>query len=129
MSDGQDNGSKEADFGDLKKLSKEEETLLYWLYIRPPNLPESMHSLQANDFIQILTENTGGHGFFPSTSDKTKGAFEMLAAELSNQYRIGFEPAESPTKRRWREIKVKLSKKAQGKFGKVLVIARKGFYF
>src|SRR5207237_5136070 len=58
--------------------------------------------------MQRLTVPTGGRLFSTDSVDELHGAFEELLDELSNQYLLGYPPANTKRDDTWREIKVEV---------------------
>ncbi len=130
ISDGQDTGSENYDFGDIKKLNRKENNLIYLVnFISTAREPGFMETLKAVSHFETLTENSGGRIFYPKNRGEIVSSFEILAEELKNQYLIGFTPTVRE-KDKWRDIKIKFKtpKEKEKELGKIFVRSANGYY-
>jgi Ca-activated chloride channel family protein len=70
--------------------------------------------------MQRLTVPTGGRAFTTDNIEALQGAFEELLEELSNQYLLGYQPANATRDDAWHEIRVDID-------GQHKVRARQGY--
>ncbi len=129
VSDGKDNSSKKSDYGDLEKLSKSQNALIYLVNILTT---DNLYSISLKDSATqfgSLTEISGGRVFFPKNRVETVQAFQLLADELNNQYSIGYILNDLNFKEKWRdiEVKIKLPKEKRKILGNIYVRAQKGY--
>lgn len=77
--------------------------------------------------LDILCEITGGRVFYPLNEAETNTSFEFFAEELKSQYELGITAASNLKINDFNEIKLKFVETK--KHGKILLRAKKGFYF
>jgi Ca-activated chloride channel family protein len=134
LSDGQDNYSKFT-FKELRELLRESGVLLYSIYFQDHHDAGSTLGMEGAGVLQELSFLSGGKVFSDKdgTPLKLKDAnpvFEIIAAELRNQYSLTIVPGEPMATRKWHKIKVKvnLSPKTQPKVKGLTVRVKEGFY-
>jgi Ca-activated chloride channel family protein len=130
ISDGMDNNSDKYDFGDIKKINRKENALIYMVnFITNFRDSGSLEMIGSVAQFETLTENSGGRIFYPKNRGEVIGSFELLAEELKNQYIIGFA-SNSSEKDKWRDIKIEfnLPKEKKKEYGKIYVRAANGYY-
>lgn len=66
------------------------------------------------DYLNSLSEKTGGHFYQATDIETIKQAFVAVAEELRRQYSLGYYPAKSPRRGEEREIKVKVNRPGVG---------------
>ena len=81
-----------------------------------PELPE----------IQALADLTGGRAYFPESLSDLDTYIELIRAELSHQYVLGYVPVVKPTDGEWRRIEVRL--RGLEEVSKFVVRASQGYY-
>jgi len=108
ISDGQDNDSRYT-FGQLRRVLKEADVILYAIGILGGNDPSSSMGMEGQGILDELANVSGGKSFFPRTSAEMDDIFEQIALELRHQYSIGYKPANFVTDGKWHKIKVKIS--------------------
>ena len=89
----------------------------------------SVREQQAMAFSQHLAEITGGRYFEAKTPSDTRKAFLELAAELENQYAVTIQLQPSSGERKWRDLKLKISKASKLDPEAITLRTRKGIYF
>jgi Ca-activated chloride channel homolog len=100
FTDGEDQGSHVA----LEDVERRLQASDVTLYMIAQGRGVSQEYLQKT--MQRLTAPTGGRTFSTDSVDQLHGAFGELLDELSNQYLLGYPPANSKRDDAWRTIKV-----------------------
>jgi len=128
FTDGDDNSSVRA-FSDAIDASIRSETAIYgistntdWLAIDNPDKPSKYHMETKDKVLQQLSDQTGGHAFFPYGVDDLAQSFDQIGTELRSQYFIAYAPAIPPADGRYRRVDVQTSRKG------LVVRTRKGYY-
>ena len=109
MTDGSDNGST-FKLGELKRLVRESDVLIYALFLADPEIPESSFLIEAAaaELSQLVIPN-GGQVLFPRSNAEVAEAFERIWLELRSQYTIGIVPTPAHVtakERTWRRLKI-----------------------
>ena len=125
ISDGQDNSSR-YNFGEVKRLMKESDVVVYAVGILDPRDSTSMTGMQGQVYLDQLTSVTGGKSFYPQTDVELDEIFERIALELRHQYSIGYLPEKFVPDGEWHKIKVKV-KPPRG-LPRLTVRHREGYY-
>ena len=116
ISDGEDKDSY-YDYAALLKKIKQSDVQLYFIGLQKGRT-ESLFDLSgssrevARQGMYELTALTGGRVFLPTDLDELGKIAATLAADLRNQYRIGYHPSELPRQPTFRRIQVVLKKPA-----------------
>lgn len=76
---------------------------------------------EADNYLNTLTQRTGGAVFSAANLDNTLAAFALIADELRNQYMIGFYPSSERRDGKFRKIKLEVKRKD------IQVRARQGY--
>ena len=100
FSDGEDQGSHVTIEQVERRLQSSDATL----YMIGQGRAVSTDRLKL--MMKQLVDPTGGRVFATNSIDELHGAFNELLEELSNQYLIGYQPADTRRDGRWREIRV-----------------------
>jgi Ca-activated chloride channel homolog len=124
ISDGQDNSSRYT-FGELRRLLKETDVLIYAVGIIEANSPGSL-DMGGQALLDELASVSGGRAFFPSTAAEMNEIFERIAIELRHQYSIGYRPTNFTNDGKWHRIKVKVDP-PRG-LPRLFVRAKEGYY-
>lgn len=125
ISDGQDNSSR-YNFGEVKRLMKESDVVVYAVGILDGRDSSSMTGMQGQAYLDQLTSITGGKSFYPQTDVELDEIFERIALELRHQYSIGYTPKGFVPDGEWHKIKVKV-KPPRG-LPRLTVRSREGYY-
>lgn len=125
ISDGQDNSSR-YNFGEVRRLMKESDVVVYAVGIMDGRDAGSMTGMQGQAFLDELTSVTGGKAFYPQTDVEMDEIFERIALELRHQYSIGFTPKDFTPDGKWHKVKVKV-KPPRG-ISRLTVRTREGYY-
>jgi len=83
ITDGEDNRSRYS-FGDVRSFIREQDVQLYAIGILDPATGA------GRDALAQLTDITGGRAFFPGSAYEMSDICKKIAAELKNQYVIGY---------------------------------------
>jgi Ca-activated chloride channel family protein len=127
ISDGEDKDSY-YDYPALLKKAKQTEVQLYIIGLQQKkadslfDLSSSSREIARQDMYE-LTALTGGRVFIPEHLDDLSVIAATLAADLRNQYRIGYHPSEVPNQPTFRRIQVTLKKP-----GAFRVHTRQGYF-
>ena len=74
-----------------------------------------------------LSENTGGHAFFPRDESELRQAFRQIQEEMRSQYMLAYEPSNQTLDGSYRTIEVKLANPDLVK-QKVTLTHRQGYF-
>jgi Ca-activated chloride channel homolog len=102
ITDGEDNRSRYS-FSDVRSFIREQDVQMYAIGILDPATGAGREALTQ------LTEITGGKAFFPSSAYDMPEICKKIAAELKNQYVIGYRSTNTAKDGAWRKIRVKVS--------------------
>jgi hypothetical protein len=87
--------------------------------------------LQADNVMRSLAEATGGTAWFPRFPGEYPGIYQMVSANLRNQYSLGFVPKIRKTDGKQHKLRVEvpnLDVNNDGKPDKLRVRHKKGYY-
>ncbi len=121
VTDGEDNASSETLEQAVKQLQQENGPSVYAIGI----LGDEEHPKRAKKALQIIADRTGGIAFFPKTLDEVDAISRSIAADIRNQYAIGYKPTTPKGAGGFRQIRVEA--KAKG-HGKMVVRTKSGYY-
>ncbi len=124
ISDGQDNSSRYT-FGELRRLLKETDVLIYAVGIVERNNPGTL-DVGGQALLDELASVSGGRAFFPETAAEMNEIFERIAIELRHQYSIGYKPKNFANDGKWHRVKVKVDP-PRG-LPRLFVRAKDGYY-
>jgi Ca-activated chloride channel family protein len=125
ISDGQDNDSRYT-FGEVRRLLKESDVVLYSVGILGGNDPGSSLGMDGQSILDELSAVSGGKAFFPNTAPEMDELFERIALELRHQYSIGYRPKNFKNDGKWHKLKVKVTP-PRG-LPRLFVRSREGYY-
>lgn len=127
LTDGQDNMSRYS-FPEVRRAVAESDTLVYAFGLTDEREPTLGYAGRA--ILWELAAQSGGGASFPDSGRELVRAAAYLAAELRNQYTLGFAPAPPEKDDGWHELKVKLNelRDEKGKKVKLVLRTRRGFY-
>lgn len=125
ISDGQDNSSR-YNFGEVRRLMKESDVVVYAVGILDGRDAGSMEGMQGQAFLDELASVTGGKSFYPQTDVELDEIFERIALELRHQYSIGYTPKDFAPDGKWHKVKTKV-KPPRG-LPRLTVRGREGYY-
>jgi VWFA-related protein len=121
VTDGEDNASSETLEQAVKQLQQENGPSVYAIGI----LGDEEHPKRARKALQIMSDRTGGIAFFPKTLDEVDAISRTIAADIRNQYAIGYKSTIPRSAGGFRQIRV--DAKAKG-HGKMIVRTKSGYY-
>jgi Ca-activated chloride channel homolog len=121
VTDGEDNASSETLEQAVKQLQQENGPSVYAIGI----LGDEEHPKRARKALQIMSDRTGGIAFFPKTLDEVDAISRTIAADIRNQYAIGYKSTIPRSAGGFRQIRV--DAKAKG-HGKMVVRTKSGYY-
>ena len=78
---------------------------------------------RANRYLRLIADKTGGRIFYANTIKNLTTSFARIAAELSQQYSLGYYPQNQTSERQRRELKVRVT------VPNVVVRARKSYVY
>ena len=87
VSDGDDNYSR-AELSDAIKMCQRAETIIYTI---STNVSPSRD--KGDDILQKISDETGGHAFFPTKIEDVATGFHNVEQELRSQYSLQYRPA------------------------------------
>jgi Ca-activated chloride channel homolog len=111
ITDGEDNHSRYSR-GDIREFIREADVQIYSIDL-------------GRSLIADLSEMTGGHSYRGSVDD-LQDICEKIAAELKNQYVIGYSSSNSRRDGKWRKLQVKVTSPAG--MPRLNVHAKEGYY-
>lgn len=104
---GPDNSSREVEFKNLKRMARDSGALIYSIAFVDRSSPAFLDR-QAQTELDELTATSGGRAFFPDSLAELYEIADRVAVELSQQYMIGFVPADAAKKGELNKLKVKV---------------------
>jgi Ca-activated chloride channel family protein len=120
VSDGGDNGSRRK-YAEVLALARRSDAVIYAIGLMGSSVTEEQEDA---GLLQRLCKDTGGVAYFPKTDAEIATASATVAADLREQYILGFVPAERTDGRAFRKIEVTAS--APG-LGRLRVRTRSGY--
>jgi Ca-activated chloride channel family protein len=120
VSDGGDNGSRRK-YAEVLALARRSDAVIYAIGLMGSSVTEEQEDA---GLLQRLCKDTGGVAYFPKTDAEIAMASATVAADLREQYTLGFVPAERTDGRAFRKIEVTAS--APG-LGRLRVRTRSGY--
>ena len=131
VTDGEDNASH-VKLRELIERAEEEEAVIYTVgmfgSMAPPSglLAKLMGQHDSRSELKKLAEVTGGSSHFPENVDQCKAVMREIAREVSQQYSIGYYPANKDRDGKWRKIKVLAGE--SGNATRLVARTRSGYY-
>ena len=110
VSDGGDNASKRR-YADVLALARQSDGVIYAIGLLAPSEQED----QDAEPLKRLCKDTGGIAYFPRTGDEIAAASAQVAAEIRDQYTLGFLPGASTDARAFRKIEVTVTAEKRGR--------------
>lgn len=133
VTDGEDNASR-LKFRELIERAEEEEVVIYTVGMFG-EMGDSSGVLarllgrsggDGRTELKKLAEVTGGVSHFPKNVDQCKSVMREIAREVSQQYSLGYYPANKERDGKWRAIKIAVSQ--NGNSPKLVARTRSGYY-
>jgi VWFA-related protein len=140
LSSGLDTNISKHTYGEALKKAETSDTMIYSVgmgqfarlyYERYFSNLDQITFLQADNVMRSLAEATGGAAWFPRFPGEYPGIYQMVSANLRNQYSLGFVPKVRKTDGKLRKIRVEvpnLDVNKDGKPDKLKVRHKKGYY-
>lgn len=105
LSDGMENGSRDARFSKLKEAVRARDIAFYCVSIAWQDGPLDY---TGQNTLEDLASQTGGMAFFPDTNFALEAAFELMVTNFRNQYLIGFKTSPNAGDDKWHPVKVEI---------------------
>jgi len=121
ITDGEDNRSRYS-FSDVRSFIREQDVQMYAIGILDPATGAGREALEQ------LTTITGGRAFFPGSAYDMPEICKKIAAELKNQYVIGYRSTNTAKDGAWRKIRVKVSTPKGKDIASLGVRFKQGYY-
>lgn len=123
LSDGDDTSSRVRIYQAVEYAVRHN-TVVYSVGIRDKNF---RFGEMRRDFLEELSEQTGGRAFFPKTPADLAAAFAQIEQELRSQYLIYYTPTNRARDGSFRKLKVELTNPALRKQN-LRLLYRQGYY-
>jgi len=123
VSDGADNASHLTREQAIRRVQNLGGPLVYTIGLLFDSDPREFQ--QAHDALQTLSDDTGGIAFFPRSMDEVTRIASQVAADIRNQYTIGYHSTRSDSLGGYRVVHVEAY---SPKYGKLTVRTRRGYY-
>ena len=121
LSDGEDTSSL-VTFERVMELAKETDVTIYTISLRHEGGRRSRAFSEAEFVLKKLAEETGGQWFFPEQIEELTEVYARIAAELKNQYNIGYVSNNPKRDGSWRRVVV------QSTYPNLRVRTKLGYY-
>ena len=121
ITDGEDNRSRYS-FSDVRSFIREQDVQMYAIGILDPATGA------GRDALAQLTDVTGGRAFFPNSAYEMADICKKIAAELKNQYVIGYRSTNTAKDGAWRKIRVKVATPKGKDIASLGVRFKQGYY-
>jgi Ca-activated chloride channel homolog len=115
LSDGEDTSSL-VSFDDVLSLARKMGVNIYtvslqskYAGLRQAQEGNRRYFSESDYSMKMLARETGAQSFFPSLLTELKGVYAAIAAELANQYSIGYVPANGRSDGRFRRVIVQVT--------------------
>jgi Ca-activated chloride channel homolog len=139
LSSGLDTNISKHTYGEALKKAEASDTMIYSVglgqfarlyYERYFSNLDQITFLQADNVMRSLAEATGGAAWFPRFPGEYPGIYEMVSANLRNQYSLGFVPKVRKTDGKLHKLRVEVPNmdvNRDGKPDKLKVRHKKGY--
>lgn len=121
ITDGEDNHSR-LNFRDLVRRVEEEDVLIHSV-----GMFESGGLRSARKQLARLAEATGAQAHFPTNIEQCREAMDEIARDVSQQYQVGYYPANRARDGKWRKVKVIVIRPDESE-AKYVARTRTGYY-
>jgi Ca-activated chloride channel family protein len=140
LSSGLDTNISKHTYGEALKKAESSDTMIYSVsmgqfarlyYERYFSNLDQITFLQADNVMRSLAEATGGAAWFPRFPGEYPGIYQMVSANLRNQYSLGFVPKVRKTDGKFHKLRVEVPNmdvNKDGKPDKLKVRHKKGYY-
>ena len=106
FTDGDDEGSQ-ASMEDALETARRSRVSIYTVGLRGWSATDGMAINE--DLLTQIADDTGGRAFFPENDKDMRSAFDAIAEELHQQYRMAYFPPNSENVDGWRDIDVSMT--------------------
>jgi len=140
LSSGLDTNISKHTYGEALKKAEASDTMIYSIgmgqfarlyYERSFSNLDQITFLQADNVMRSFAEATGGAAWFPRFPGEYPSIYQMVSANLRNQYSLGFVPKVRKTDGKLHKLRVEvpnLDVNNDGKLDKLKVRHKKGYY-
>jgi VWFA-related protein len=140
LSTGLDTNISKHTYGEALKKAESSDTMIYAvsmgqfarLYFQSRLSPlDEITFLQADNVMRSMAEATGGAAWFPRFAGEYPGIYQLVSANLRNEYSIGFVPSVRKNDGKFHKLRVEvpnLDVNHDGKPDKLKVRHKKGYY-
>ncbi|HVZ20718.1 MAG TPA: VWA domain-containing protein [Vicinamibacterales bacterium] len=111
ISDGGDNASRHT-YADVLAIARRSDAVVYAIGLVGPSPDEAD---EDEGVLTRLCHDTGGVAYFPKTTQEIAAVSARIAADLREQYTLGFEPAARAGARAFRKIEVRVTATGHGR--------------
>lgn len=125
ITDGEDTASRHP-FASVRNALKETACPVFVVSIASQADPEPHPNVSYVDFLTEMTDISSGQAYFPGSAYEFSGICQEIAAEINNEYILGYVPSNAAHDGHWRRIKVKVRDSKE--LSPLSVHARTGYY-
>lgn len=123
VSDGADNASRLSREEAIRRVQNLGGPVVYSIGLLFDS--DQRESQRAHDALETLSDDTGGIAFFPGSMDEVTRIAAQVAADIRNQYTIGYHSTKATDLGGYRVVHVEAY---SPKYGKLSVRTRRGYY-
>lgn len=123
VSDGADNASRLSREQAIRRVQDLAGPVVYSIGLLFDS--DQRESQRAHDALQTLSDDTGGIAYFPRSMDDVTRIASQVAADIRNQYSVGYHSSKSDNLGGYRVVHVEAY---SPKYGKLTVRTRRGYY-
>lgn len=123
VSDGADNASRLSREQAIRRVQNLAGPVIYSIGLLFDSDPREFQ--RAHDALQTLSDDTGGIAFFPPSLDDVTRIAAQVAADIRNQYTIGYHSTRAASLGGYRTVHVEAY---SPKYGKLSVRTKRGYY-
>ena len=123
VSDGADNASRLSREQAIRRVQDLAGPVVYSIGLLFDSDPRE--SQRAHEALQTLSDDTGGIAYFPRSMDEVTKIASQVAADIRNQYTIGYHSTKPDSQAGYRVVHVEAY---SPKYGRLTVRTRRGYY-
>jgi len=127
VTDGRDNASQATFQEVLRKLQSKNGPVLYTIALEPLKQNDRRDDADRQS-LRMLSEQTGGTAFFPSSLDEVQSIASTIARDIRSQYVIGYRSSNPHTTGTFHPIQVQAAAEGNGGLNRLRVETRTGYY-
>ena len=120
LSDGDDTSSL-VEFDEVLDLAKRSETAIYAIGLRQGEVARREFK-EAEFVLRQLSEQTGGHVYFPTDARDLPKIYQQIWEELASQYTLAYSSSNPKRDGAWRSIQVRVRRPG------IIARTKKGYY-